>query len=188
MERCSWANVSELDQKYHDEEWGVPVHDDQQLFEMLILEGAQAGLSWTTILKKREGYREAFDKFHIETVAAYDEKKIAELLENPAIVRNKLKVNGTVINAKLVLEIQKEFGSFNEYIWQFVGGKPIINHWETLAEVPSSTPESDAMSKALKKKGFKFVGTTICYAYMQATGMVNDHLTSCFRYGVDVSE
>ncbi|CZF79555.1 DNA-3-methyladenine glycosylase 1 [Grimontia celer] len=187
MERCSWANVSELDQKYHDEEWGVPVHDDQQLFEMLILEGAQAGLSWTTILKKREGYREAFDKFHIETVAAYDEKKVAELLENPTIVRNKLKVNGTVTNAKLVLEIQKEFGSFNEYIWQFVGGKPIINHWETLADVPTSTPESDAMSKTLKKKGFKFVGTTICYAYMQATGMVNDHLTSCFRYGVDVS-
>ncbi|MDF2186514.1 DNA-3-methyladenine glycosylase I [Grimontia hollisae] len=188
MERCSWANVSERDQAYHDKEWGVPVHDDQRLFEMLILEGAQAGLSWATILKKREGYREAFDHFHIETVAAYDENKIAALLANPAIVRNKLKVNGTVINANLVLEIQKEYGSFNEYIWQFVDGKPRINHWETMADVPTSTPESDAMSKALKKKGFKFVGSTICYAYMQATGMVNDHLTSCFRYGVDVGE
>lgn len=188
MERCHWANVSKLDQKYHDEEWGVPVHNDQQLFEMLILEGAQAGLSWTTILKKREGYRAAFDNFHIETVAAYDESKIAALLANPAIVRNKLKVNAAVINANLVLAVQKEFGSFDEYIWQFVGGKPIINHWQSMAEVPTSTPESDAMSKALKKRGFKFVGTTICYAYMQATGMVNDHLTSCFRYGVDVGK
>ncbi|WP_051563813.1 DNA-3-methyladenine glycosylase I [Enterovibrio calviensis] len=166
MERCSWANVSTIDQEYHDTEWGVPVHDDRELFEMLILEGAQAGLSWTTILKKREGYREAFDNFDIETVAAYDESKIAELLLNPAIVRNKLKVNGTVTNAKLVIEIQKELGSFDAYVWQFVGGKPIVNHWETMADVPATTPESDAMSKAMKKRGFKFVGSTICYAYM----------------------
>ncbi|WP_163391725.1 DNA-3-methyladenine glycosylase I [Enterovibrio norvegicus] len=166
MERCSWANVSELDQVYHDTEWGVPVHDDRELFEMLILEGAQAGLSWTTILKKREGYREAFDHFDIDTVAAYDDEKIAELLTNPAIVRNKLKVNGTVTNAKLVLEIQKEFGSFDAYVWSFVGGKPIINHWGSMSDVPATTAESDAMSKAMKKRGFKFVGSTICYAYM----------------------
>ncbi len=186
MERCSWANVSELDQVYHDTEWGVPVHDDRELFEMLILEGAQAGLSWTTILKKREGYREAFDNFDIDTVAAYDDEKVAELLANPEIVRNKLKVNGTVTNAKLVLELQKEFGSFDAYVWSFVGGKPIINHWESMSDVPVTTAESDAMSKAMKKRGFKFVGSTICYAYMQATGMVNDHMTSCFRYGADV--
>ncbi|WP_407330636.1 DNA-3-methyladenine glycosylase I [Enterovibrio sp. 27052020O] len=188
MERCSWANVSPIDQTYHDEEWGVPVHDDRELFEMLILEGAQAGLSWTTILKKREGYRVAFDHFDIKTVAAYDEAKIAELLLNPAIVRNRLKVNGTVTNANLVLAIQKEYGSFDKYIWQFVGGMPIVNHRESIADVPTSTPESDAMSKALKKLGFKFVGTTICYAYMQATGMVNDHVKTCFRYGVDVGK
>ena len=188
MERCSWANVSELDQTYHDEEWGVPVHDDRELFEMLTLEGAQAGLSWTTILKKREGYRTAFDNFDIQTVAAYGEDKIAALLDNPAIVRNKLKVNGTVTNAKLVIEIQKEFGSFDAYVWSFVGGQPIINHWESMSDVPATTAESDAMSKAMKKRGFKFVGSTICYAYMQATGMVNDHMTSCFRYGVDVGK
>ncbi|WP_430735417.1 DNA-3-methyladenine glycosylase I [Halodesulfovibrio aestuarii] len=182
MNRCEWANIGSLDMKYHDEEWGVPVHDDRLLFEMLILEGAQAGLSWTTILKKRAAYREAFDNFNAEKIVQYSDTKIEQLLTNSGIVRHKLKINATVVNAKCFLEIQKKYGSFDHYIWSFVGGNPIINKWETLSDIPVSSPESDAMSKSLKKKGFKFVGPTICYAYMQAVGMVNDHVISCFRY------
>ncbi len=182
VKRCEWANGSELEKAYHDEEWGVPVHDDRLWFEFLTLEGAQAGLSWATILNKREGYRELFDNFDVKKIAQYDETKIAELLLNPAIVRNKLKVNSTVTNAQYFMEVQQEFGSFDAYIWQFVDGKPKVNHWENMSQVPVSTEESDAMSKALKKCGFKFIGTTICYALMQATGMVNDHSTDCFRY------
>nr|WP_299877431.1 DNA-3-methyladenine glycosylase I [uncultured Cocleimonas sp.] len=180
--RCGWAQGSQLEKDYHDNEWGVPVHDDQLLFECLNLESAQAGLSWVTILNKRENYKAAFDNFHIETVSNYDEAKIAELLDNPGIVRNKLKVNATVNNANRVMEVQKEFGSFDAYIWQFVDGKPLVNQWKDMSEVPSSTALSDAMSKDLKKRGFKFIGTTICYAYMQASGMVNDHVTDCFCY------
>lgn len=181
--RCSWAEGNELERDYHDNEWGIPVHDDKVLFEFLILEGAQAGLSWSTILNKREGYREALDDFDVQKISRYDKSKIAELLDNPGIVRNKLKVNSTITNAGLFIDIQKEFGSFDKYIWQFVGGKPIVNTWSSVSQVPVSTPESDAMSKDLKKRGFKFVGTTICYAYMQAMGMVNDHAQNCFRYG-----
>jgi DNA-3-methyladenine glycosylase I len=182
VKRCEWANGSELEKAYHDEEWGVPVHDDRLWFEFLTLEGAQAGLSWATVLNKREGYRELFDNFDVKKIAQYDEAKIAELLLNPAIVRNKLKVNSTVSNAQFFMEVQQEFGSFDAYIWQFVDGKPKVNHWENMSQVPVSTEESDAMSKALKKRGFKFIGTTICYALMQATGMVNDHSTDCFCY------
>lgn len=182
MKRCAWSTDDPLYIDYHDHEWGVPVYDDQKLFEMLILEGAQAGLSWITILKKRENYRQAFDRFDPEIVAQYDETKISELLQNEGIVRNRLKINAAVVNAKAFLQIQKEFGSFHSYIWQFVGGQPIVNHWSSLKEVPASTKESDTMSKDLKKRGFKFVGSTICYAFMQATGMVNDHTTDCFRY------
>ncbi|KMT66652.1 DNA-3-methyladenine glycosylase I [Catenovulum maritimum] len=185
MTRCDWALASELETKYHDEEWGIPVHDDQKLFEMLILEGAQAGLSWSTILNKREGYRQAFDNFEPNKVAQYSPEKIAELLQNPAIVRNKLKVNATVTNAKLFLQIQQEYGSFNQYIWSFVGHTQIINKWKCMQDVPATSAESDAMSKDLKKRGFKFVGSTICYAYMQAVGMVNDHLTYCEHYTND---
>ena len=180
--RCSWAQGKQLEMDYHDTEWGVPVHDDKVLFEFLILEGAQAGLSWSTILNKREGYRQALDDFDIHKVSTYDDIKVAELLANPGIVRNKLKVNSTISNARLFIEVQKEFGSFDAYIWQFVGGKSIINSWVSASQVPVSTPESDAMSKDLKKRGFKFIGTTICYAYMQAMGMVNDHATDCFCY------
>jgi DNA-3-methyladenine glycosylase I len=182
MKRCAWAEGSELERRYHDAQWGVPVHDDRLLFEMLTLESAQAGLSWSTILAKREGYIKAFDNFDIQTVAGYSETKIESLLQNPAIIRNKLKIHATINNAKIILEIQKEYGSFDSYIWSFVGGKPIKNHWERASEVPANTPLSDAMSKAMKQRGFHFVGTTICYAYMQAVGMVNDHLSSCFRY------
>jgi len=182
MKRCDWANGNELETKYHDEQWGVPVHDDRLLFEILTLESAQAGLSWSTILAKREGYIEAFDNFDVQKVAKYSENKIEALLQNPAIVRNKLKVNATVNNAQIILEIQEEYGSLDAYIWSFVEGKTIQNSWEDVPEVPASTPLSDAMSKAMKKRGFKFVGTTICYAYMQAVGMVNDHLVGCFRY------
>ena len=167
---------------YHDKEWGVPVHDDQVLFEFLILEGAQAGLSWATVLNKREGYHRAFDNFDIKRVSRYDQERIDLLLQNPEIIRNKLKVKATVVNAGLVLELQKEFGSFDTYIWKFVDGKTIQNKWQDMSEVPVSTPESDAMSKDLKKRGFKFIGTTICYAFMQATGMVNDHSVDCFCY------
>lgn len=180
--RCEWCEGDDLYRDYHDKEWGLPEHDDRKLFEMLILEGAQAGLSWSTILNKRDNYRRAFDNFDPRKVAAYTAKKVERLLENPGIVRNKLKVNAAVTNGKLYLEIQKEFGSFDNYIWTFVNGRPIDGKRKTLAEVPATTPESDAMSKALKKRGFKFVGSTICYAFMQAVGLVNDHKTDCFRY------
>jgi DNA-3-methyladenine glycosylase I len=167
---------------YHDEEWGVPVHDDRVLFEFLILEGAQAGLSWSTILNKRKNYRKAFDHFDPAQVACYDARKVAELLANPGIVRNRQKIAAAIQNARAFLEIQREFGSFDAYVWQFVGGKPKHNAWKTLKEIPAHTAESDIMSKDLKNRGFSFVGSTICYAHMQATGMVNDHLTTCFRY------
>lgn len=178
--RCGWVNQDPLYIDYHDHEWGVPVHDDRKLFEMLILEGAQAGLSWYTILKKRESYRLAFDGFDPEKIAEYDENKLSELLGNEGIVRNRLKIRAAVENAKAYLRVKEEFGSFDTYIWQFVGGQPRINDWKSLSEVPAQTPQSDAMSKDLKKRGFKFVGSTICYAFMQATGMVNDHVTDCF--------
>ncbi|VAW65513.1 DNA-3-methyladenine glycosylase [hydrothermal vent metagenome] len=180
--RCDWVGENELYQKYHDEEWGMPSYDDRHLFEMLNLEGAQAGLSWITVLKKRQTYKKAFDNFEAKKISRYTQKKIDKLLQNPGIIRNKLKVNAAITNAKIYLEIQKEYGSFSEYIWQFVNGKPIVNKWKKLSEVPVSTKESDVMSKALKKRGFKFIGTTICYAYMQAVGMVNDHTTDCACY------
>ncbi|NMC14409.1 MAG: DNA-3-methyladenine glycosylase I [Chloroflexi bacterium] len=180
--RCAWAGTEPFYIAYHDEEWGVPVHDDQILFEFLILEGAQAGLSWATILRKRDNYRAAFDRFEPQLVARYDAGKVAELLENPGIIRNRLKIKAAIQNAQAILKIQKEFGSFDRYIWQFVDGVPIQNRWKTVHEIPSSTPVSDAMSKALKKRGFTFVGTTICYAFMQAVGMVNDHTVDCFRH------
>ena len=179
--RCPWAR-NELSIRYHDEEWGTPVHDDRALFEFLILEGAQAGLSWDTILKKRENYRAAFDNFDPARVARYDRKKVQSLLKNEGIIRNKLKIHSAIRNAKAFLQVQKEFDSFDSYIWRFVGGKPIVNARRAHEHIPASVPESDAMSKDLKKRGFNFVGTTICYAFMQATGMVNDHLVSCFRY------
>ncbi|MGH8751521.1 MAG: DNA-3-methyladenine glycosylase I [Burkholderiales bacterium] len=182
LKRCPWGEINALQMAYHDAEWGVPLHDENQLFEFLILEGAQAGLSWDTILQKRENYRKAFDGFDPKKVARYDQKKIAQLLKNPGIVRNRLKIEAAVINARAFLEVQKEFGSFDTYIWSFVGGKPKQNAWRTMQELPASTRESEAMSKDLKQRGFKFVGGTICYALMQATGMVNDHLTSCFRH------
>ncbi|NNE67132.1 MAG: DNA-3-methyladenine glycosylase I [Pyrinomonadaceae bacterium] len=179
--RCEWA-TNELAIGYHDKEWGVPLHDDQRLFEFLILEGAQAGLSWDTILAKRENYRKAFDSFDPQKVAGYGEKKFKELLGNAGIVRNKLKVRSATRNAKAFLNVVEEFGSFDKYIWSFVGGKPIVNEFKSLKEVPASTDISDEMSKDLKKRGFNFVGSTICYAFMQATGMVNDHVTGCFRF------
>lgn len=182
LQRCSWAQGSELEQDYHDREWGVPLHDDRRLFEFVTLEGAQAGLSWATILKKRENYRELFDDFDIEKIARYKQRKLESLLKNPGIIRNRLKVESTITNARAVIEIQKEFGSFDAYIWQFTGGKPIINQWQRHQDIPVSTGVSDAMSKDLKARGFKFAGTTICYAFMQATGMVNDHTVDCFRY------
>jgi DNA-3-methyladenine glycosylase I len=182
MRRCEWANGSVLEQKYHDNEWGRPVHDDRLLFEFLILEGAQAGLSWSTILKKREGYRKAFDNFQANKIARYSEEKIANLLSNPEIVRNKLKVNAAVLNARVYLDIQDEFGSFDNYIWKFVGGKTIQNSWRKPSEIPTNSTESDIMSKDLKRRGFKFVGTTICYAFMQAVGLVNDHTVDCYVY------
>ncbi len=181
MNRCAWAK-GDLYIAYHDREWGVPSHDDRHLFEMLILEGAQAGLSWSTILNKRENYRRAFDRFDPRKVAKYDARKMRSLLANAGIVRNRLKIAAAVQNAKAFLGIQREYGSFENYIWQFVGGRPIQNRWTSLKEVPARTPESDAMSKDLIKYGFKFVGSTICYAFMQAVGMVNDHTIDCFRY------
>lgn len=181
--RCGWAEGQFEDYiKYHDEEWGVPVHDDKKHFEFLILEGAQAGLSWATILKRREGYRNAFANFDVKKVAKFDEVKIQELLSDEGIIRNQLKVRSVVNNAQRFIEVQKEFGSFDKYIWSFVGGKPIVNQWKSMAEVPATTKESDALSKDLKKRGFKFVGSTIIYAHMQACGLVNDHTTDCFRY------
>lgn len=179
--RCEWA-TTEAGITYHDNEWGVPQHDDRALFEFLILEGAQAGLSWSTILNKRDGYRRAFDNFDAQSVAQYDARKVKQLLANAEIVRNKLKVHAAIQNAKSFLAVQKEFGSFDAYIWQFVGGRPIQNAWQSLRDVPARTAESDAMSKDLTKRGFKFVGSTICYALMQATGMANDHVVGCFRY------
>jgi DNA-3-methyladenine glycosylase I len=182
-DRCPWAKPSsELYVRYHDEEWGVPQHDDQRLFEMLILEGAQAGLTWETILNKRENYRAAFDGFDPRRISRYRERKIESLLSDLGIVRNRLKIAAAVTNARLFLDIQREFGTFDEYIWQFVGGAPVQNAWKNLAQVPAHTAQSDEMNKALAKRGFKFVGSTICYAFMQAVGMVNDHLTCCFRW------
>jgi DNA-3-methyladenine glycosylase I len=181
VSRCRWAS-NEWNIPYHDEEWGVPVHDDRLLFEFLILEGAQAGLSWDTILRKRERYRGAFDNFDVVRVAGYDAKKVRSLLADAGIVRNRLKISATIDNARAFLRVQEEFGSFDKYIWQFVGGKPKRNKWKTHGHLPAKTAESDAMSKDLKKRGFRFVGSTICYAFMQATGMVNDHATTCFRY------
>jgi len=182
VKRCGWVSADKLYQDYHDTEWGVPIHDDRLLFEYLLLEGAHAGLSWLTVLKKRESYRQAFDHFDPEKIARYDEANVAELLANPGIIRNKLKVRSAIGNAQAYLRVVEEYGSFREYIWSFVGGSPRVNHWNSLSEVPASTAESDAMSKALRKRGFTFVGTTICYAFMQATGMVMDHTTDCFRY------
>lgn len=182
MKRCGWADRSELEQSYHDHEWGVEIHDDRTLFEFLVLEGAQAGLSWSTILRKREGYRRAFDHFDARKISKYSEKTVSRLLANSEIIKNRLKINAAITNARAFLQVQKEFGSFDRYIWQFVHGKPIRNSWKTMAEIPSHTPESDVMSKDLKKRGFKFIGPTICYAFMQAVGMVNDHAVDCFRY------
>lgn len=182
MYRCEWVGNNELMIEYHDQEWGVPVHDDQKLFEFFVLDAFQAGLSWQIVLNKRENFSEAFDNYNVGEIAGYNEKKFNELITNPGIIRNKLKINATINNAKRFLEIQKEFGSFDKYIWQFVGGKTIQNKWKELSEIPTKTKESNEMSKDLKKRGFKFVGSTICYAFMQAAGMVNDHLISCFRY------
>ena len=180
--RCEWCLGHDIYVDYHDEEWGVPVHDDRELFEMLILEGAQAGLSWLTVLKKRESYRKAFDHFDVKKVARYTEAKKAKLLQNPGIIRNKLKVNATVVNARLFLKVVEEFGSFDKYIWGFVDNKPIVNIWKSLNEIPAKTELSDKISKDLKKRGMSFVGSTIIYAHMQATGMVNDHEVGCFRH------
>ena len=180
--RCEWGTVSQLYIDYHDNEWGVPVHDDRTLFEFLILEGAQAGLSWETVLKKRENYRKAFSNFDPVKVSRYSDKKIETLMGNKGIIRNRLKIASAINNAKRFLEVQEEFGSFDTYIWQFVNGKTITNRFKSIRELPATTKESDAMSKDLKKRGFKFVGPTICYAHMQATGMVNDHVVGCFRY------
>ena len=179
--RCEWA-ASELMARYHDREWGVPVHNDRRLFEFLILEGAQAGLSWETVLKKRPAYRTAFDNFDAEKIARYAPGRAKQLLANPGIIRNRLKIKAATQNARAFLAVQQEFGSFNRYIWQFVGGKPLANRQRSLKDIPATTQESDAMSKDLKQRGFTFVGSTICYAFMQAVGMVNDHITSCFRY------
>ena len=182
QKNCGWAISEPLYIEYHDKEWGSPVHDDRKLFEMLILEGAQAGLSWITILKKRENYKRAFDNFDASKIARYTERKKRQLLANEGIVRNRLKINAAIENAKAYLAVQKEFGSFNAYIWRFVGGKPKQNRWKSLREIPPKTSESDAMSKDLQQRGFRFVGSTICYAFMQAVGMVNDHITSCYRH------
>jgi len=182
MKRCEWADGSELLRQYHDNEWGVAVHDDRSLFEFLVLEGAQAGLSWSTILKKREGYRKAFDNFDAWKIARYSENDISRLIGDPGIVRNRLKINSAITNARSFLQVRGEFGSFDRYVRQFVHGEPIQNSWEKIAEIPSHSPESDVMSKDLQSRGFKFVGTTICYAFMQAVGMVNDHVVNCFRY------
>jgi DNA-3-methyladenine glycosylase I len=180
--RCEWSVSDPIYIQYHDEEWGVPVHDDRKLFEFLILDGAQAGLSWLLILKKRENYRKAFHNFNARKIARYDEKKIKALLNDPGIIRNRLKIQSAIDNAKGFLAAQKEFGSFDKFIWQFTGGKTIKNSWKTIKQVPAKTTESDAMSKELKRRGFRFVGSTICYAFMQAAGMVNDHVVTCFRY------
>jgi DNA-3-methyladenine glycosylase I len=182
MKRCQWVTQDPEYIQYHDTEWGVPVHDDQKIFEFLILEGAQAGLSWLTILKRRSGYQKAFDNFDVQKVARYTPEKIEQLLADPGIIRNRLKVQSAVTNARAFIRIQEEFGSFDDYAWRFVDGRPIVNTFETHAQVPATTPESDTFSKDLKQRGFKYTGSTIIYAHMQATGMVNDHLVSCFRY------
>ena len=182
MKRCAWAGDDPLYVAYHDREWGVPTHDDRRLFEFLVLEGAQAGLSWITILRKRENYRRAFDRFDPEKIARYGARKIARLMQDAGIVRNRLKIEGAVANARAFLNVQEEFDGFGRYLWNFVGGKPIQNRRKSLKQIPATTPESDAMSKDLKARGFKFVGSTICYAHMQACGMVNDHVTDCFRH------
>jgi DNA-3-methyladenine glycosylase I len=183
LRRCGWSSLEvPLYREYHDREWGVPVHDDRLLFEFLVLEGAQAGLSWWTILNKRENYRRAFSGFDPKKVARFDKGKVDLLLKNPGIVRNRLKVSSAIQNAKSFLEVQREFGSFDAYIWRFVGGKPKVNGWKTLQQIPATTPQAEALSKDLISRGFRFVGPTICYAHMQATGMVNDHVRSCFRY------
>ena len=179
--RCAWAKGEQM-LRYHDEEWGVPVHDDRTLFEFLILEGAQAGLSWSTILNKRDNYRRAFDRFNPQRIARYDRRKVKQLLADAGIVRNKLKIAAAIQNAKAFLQVQKEYGSFDRYIWQFVSGEPKVNAPRSMKQVPARTTESDAISKDLKERGFKFVGSTICYAFMQAVGLVNDHTTDCFRY------
>ena len=186
IKRCEWASNNRLMEEYHDREWGVPIHDDKKLFEFLILEGAEAGLTWLTVLQKRENYRKAFDEFDAKKIAKYGDAKIKKLLSNEGIIRNKLKIAATIGNAKVFLDVQKEFGSFDKYIWQFVSYKPIKNSWKSLKQLPSKTKESDEMSKDLKKKGFNFVGSTICYAFMQAVGMVNDHTINCFRYKEDL--
>lgn len=180
--RCAWSGTDPLYNLYHDKEWGIPVHDDRKLFEMLTLEGAQAGLSWITILRKRENYRKAFDNFDAKKIVKYNAKKISSLMKNEGIVRNRLKIESVVSNAKAFLEVQKEFGSFDNYIWQFVGGKPIVNKRKSIKDIPPKTVEAEVMSKELKKRGFRFVGQTICYAFMQACGIVNDHEVKCFRY------
>ena len=183
VKRCDWTGSDPLMVDYHDREWGVPVHDDRLLFEFLVLEGAQAGLSWATILRKRDNYRAAFDGFDLATVAAYDDSKVAALLSDPGIVRNRLKVRAAIQNARALMVVQLEFGSFDRYQWSFVGGEPHQNSWNSMSEIPATSPESEALSKDLKKRGFRFVGPTICYAHMQAVGMVNDHVVSCFRHG-----
>lgn len=182
MNRCPWCGKDELYIKYHDEEWGVPVHEDRKHFEFLVLESAQAGLNWLTILRKRENYREAYDGFDPVKVAEYDEEKILELLNNPGIIRNRRKIEASINNAKKFLKIQKEFGSFDNYIWGFVDNKPVENHWKNISEVPATSELSDEVSKDFKARGFKFLGSTIVYAHLQATGLINDHLTTCFRY------
>jgi len=180
--RCNWPGSNPLMIRYHDEEWGVPVYDDRKLFEFMVLDAFQAGLSWSIVLKKRENFRKALDNFQPKKIALYNDVKIQELLQDTGIIRNKLKIQATVDNAHRFLEIQKEFGSFDRYIWQFTGGKTLVNSWKTMDEIPAKSKESDVMSRDLKKKGFKFVGSTICYAFMQAAGMVNDHVVSCFRH------
>lgn len=180
--RCAWVTQEDLYIRYHDEEWGRPCYDDHKLFEMLILEGMQAGLSWITVLRKRDNFREAFDNFATHKIAQYDETKIGQLMANSGTIRNRLKIQAAVQNAKQFLAVQEEYGSFSQFIWQFVGGQPQVNHWHHISEVPATTPESDAMCKALRKRGFKFVGSTICYAFMQANGMVNDHTVDCFLH------
>ncbi|MFA6102472.1 MAG: DNA-3-methyladenine glycosylase I [Victivallaceae bacterium] len=180
--RCEWAGTDQLYVDYHDNEWGMPVHDDRKLFEFLLLESAQAGLSWIIILRKRENYRKAFDGFDPEKIALYDAEKVEELLRNPGIIRNRKKIESAINNARCFLEVRKEFGSFDKYIWSFTGGRPLVNAWQEMAELPATSPESDKLCKDLKKRGFKFLGSTTCYSHMQATGMVNDHITCCFRY------
>jgi DNA-3-methyladenine glycosylase I len=183
MKRCEWADRDELERAYHDTEWGVAAHDDGRLFEFLILEGAQAGLRWSTVLKKREGYRKAFRNFDAVAVSGFSERDVSTLLADPGIIRNRLKIRAAVDNAKAFLRVREEFGSFDRYVWRFVDGTPVRNAWKSITELPSSTPASDAMSEDLRDRGFKFVGPTICYAFMQAVGMVNDHVVGCFRYG-----